>query len=177
MFANHELCAEIPLYGTIMIVQRTDGQMIFGRVEANKRGVAVHNWTADDVAVWLEEVGLHEVDSITAALKGRGGKVLLQALELLKLEPADREELGLWLRRCFRLEMGDWEDRLRHWETELTVPGPGNGNDFLALEAARPPASLAGGTAAVAVAAAVLVGAVAVAVALLWQRPRGYSYR
>jgi hypothetical protein len=70
----------------------------------------LHAWTSEDVHEWLEQVGLHQVRSISSALQGRDGKVLLRSRELLQLSLADKEQLSRAIDSCFYLETGGLVD-------------------------------------------------------------------
>jgi hypothetical protein len=100
----------LPVHGSMVIVKRSNGDLCVGRVESNSRGRRVHAWTSEDVQEWLEQVGLHRVRSISSALQGRDGKVLLRSRELLQLSLADKEQLSRAIDSCFYLETGGLVD-------------------------------------------------------------------
>ena len=96
-------------YGEQVAVQRSTGEIVKGRLESNSRGVALRDWTAEDVCEWMGYAGLKDEPAIYDALKNRPGSVLLKAGDLLKdkLEPMDLAHLSLVLGRYFEFELHD----------------------------------------------------------------------
>eukprot|EP00966_Prymnesium_polylepis_P007956 182989-Prymnesium_polylepis.4 len=100
-------------YGDVLGVERSNGQLLMGRLESNAKGKALRDWSVQDVEEWvqtqLEEALLN--DRIEAALKGRDGPGLLEAPRNLKkssqLDDADLQQLIRCLQLRFEFELVD----------------------------------------------------------------------
>jgi hypothetical protein len=77
--------------------------MTVGCIESNWRGVQVSQWNSEDLEEWLHQVGLNKVSTITNALQGRGGDILLEKnFESLELSETDKKQLQKHVDLCFR---------------------------------------------------------------------------
>ena len=131
-----ENAAEVS-YGDIVVIKRSLGT-VMGRIESNARGVALRDWTPDDVNDWLEQFSNLPM-RLRTKLQGRTGRILLQAPELLKdvLSPVDALQLKQVLNSKFSFERLAPDAYLGSREVSLRTALPRHSGGVMAVSGSK----------------------------------------